>query len=400
MWQKVKNIYHFFTALAANCIYGFPGRKLIIIGVTGTDGKTTTVSLIYHILIHSGKSASMVSTVGSILQGEKKHLGFHVTTPRIFEMQKFLSTAAKSPAKKNYVVLEVSSHAIDQYRVWGIPFAIGVITNVTEEHLDYHKTSDAYLQTKAKLLQRAKVAIVNADDRSYRKLAPLLKGRHVITYGIHNRADVTATTYAYRTNLIGEFNTYNILAAVSACRSLGIDEASIKKAIATFETPVGRMNMIKNKRGLTIIVDYAHTPNGLEQALLTLKRMKKEKARIISLVGAEGFRDPGKRTKIGKIAAKLSDIVIITAVDPRGLESEINTQILKGAEEAGGILNTSVFIEPDREKAIALALRTLAKKGDIVGLFGKGHERSMNYDGRHEVHWNDTETVQKIVQTL
>lgn len=397
MWQKIKNIYHLGTAIIANIVYRFPGRKLIVIGVTGTDGKTTTVSLIYHILKTARKSVSMVSTVGTNIHGKETRLGFHVTTPRFFELQRFLSKAVKRNEKENYVVLEVSSHAIDQFRVWGIPFAIGVLTNVTNEHLDYHKTYDNYLKTKAKLLRNSSTVVVNADDGSYPKLLPLIENKKTVTYGIYAKADIVSEKYPYASQLIGEFNTYNMLAAISVCKTLGIPDAVIKKGIETFQTPVGRMNEIQNNLGVTIIVDYAHTPNGLYQALTSLQSRKKDTSHLISLIGAEGYRDSGKRPLLGEIATKLSDIVIITGVDPRGQEIEINRQILEGAQKAGGILDKTVFIQPDREKAITMAITKLSRKGDIIGIFGKGHERSINYDGMHEEQWNDTETVMKIL---
>lgn len=396
MWQQTKNIYHLFVAVIANIWFRFPSRKLTIVGVTGTDGKTTTVNLIYHILKASGKNVSMVSTVGAIIQGVDIPLNFHVTTPSSFQVQQFLFAAA-NPSKNSFVVLEVSSHAIDQFRVWGIPFSVGVITNITNEHLDYHKTYDRYLQTKAKLLRNAKIAVVNADDGSYQKLRLLVSSRKTITYGIYKQAVITPKTYNFKSTLIGEFNTYNSLAAIAACKAIGISDEDIKRGIETFQTPFGRMNKIQNNKGLTIIVDYAHTPNGLQQALTSLQSQKGKSGKIIALIGAEGFRDPGKREKLGEIAGNLADIVVITAVDPRGMAETINSQILKGAESMGKILGKTVFIEPDRAKAIRNAVTVLAKRGDTVGIFGKGHERSMNYDGKHEIPWSDTEEVKKIL---
>ena len=172
MWQEIKNVYHLLVAVAAQVWFGFPSRKLKVIGVTGTDGKTTTVNLIYHILHTCGYSVSMISTVGAIINGEKKDLGFHVTNPSSWQLNSFIKKAAE---KSSYLVLEVTSHGIDQHRIFGIPFAIGVMTNVTNEHLDYHKTYDRYLQTKVKLLKRSRIAIVNQDDGSHKTIILLLK---------------------------------------------------------------------------------------------------------------------------------------------------------------------------------------------------------------------------------
>src|SRR5579859_5042748 len=170
MWQKVKNIYHLGVAVAANVYYGFPGRKLTVIAVTGTDGKTTTTNLIYHILKSSGKEVSMISTVGAKIHGKSSPLGFHVTNPSPFPLQKFLKVATskkKLNKKNNYLVLEVTSHGIDQHRIWGIPITLGLITNITHEHLDYHKNYEKYAKTKIKLLRSAKKALFNQDDESH-----------------------------------------------------------------------------------------------------------------------------------------------------------------------------------------------------------------------------------------
>lgn len=402
MWQKTKNIYHLMVAILANIIYRFPGRKLTIIGVTGTDGKTTTVNLIYHILKTAGKPVSMISTVGANLEGESSLLENHVTTPSSFVIQKFLYAALQRSKKdeNQYVVLEVSSHALDQNRAWGVPFVAAVLTNVTNEHLDYHGTYDKYLRAKEKLLRKAKAVVINKDDRSYALLHHRLEKetQSFVTYGFDRTADINPTTFPFKTKLIGDFNKYNILAAVSVCKSLGVNDEDIRKGIETFQLPIGRLDEIKNDKGLHIYIDFAHTPNGLEQAIEALRAVCVKDAKIISLTGAEGYRDPRKRPLLGEIAARLSDIVIITAVDPRGLSDEINEEILQGVKKAGGIIGKNVFIENDREKAIDFAINTLAKKGDIVGIFGKGHERSMNMDGKHEMEWSDYKAVEKALQ--
>lgn len=402
MWQELKNIYHLFTAVLANIYYGFPGRKLTVIGVTGTDGKTTTVNIIYTILRDAGESVSMISTVSANIHGQSSLLGFHVTTPRFFEIQKFLATAVKNHKgnKQNYLVLEVSSHSIDQYRVWGIPFKIGVITNITNEHLDYHKTFEKYLHTKVKLLQRAKIAVINKDDPSYETIQSKIserqvKNKKIITFGLEENADVNPKSFTFKTGLLGNYNRYNALAAISVCRELGIADEQIRQSLKAFTAPVGRLDNIENDKGLHIYVDYAHTPNALEQVLKTLNATKRKDAKIISLIGAEGHRDPSKRSKMGEVAARYSDIIIITAVDPRGMADIINAQILHGAEKEGAQLEKTVFIETDRKKAVMLAINKLAGKNDIVGLFGKGHERSMNYDGKHELPWSEHEVVRE-----
>src|SRR5258708_7644628 len=176
MFRKIKNWYHLCVAILACIRYGFPAKKLIVVGVTGTDGKTTTVNLIYHILKTAGKRVSVVSTVGANINGEASLLGFHVTNPDSLSLQKFLRQAVSGiKAKENYMVLEVTSHGLDQYRVWGIPFRVAVLTNVTSEHLDYHKTYENYVKTKVRLLQMANIAVVNKEDGSYRLVNRFLK---------------------------------------------------------------------------------------------------------------------------------------------------------------------------------------------------------------------------------
>lgn len=404
MWQKIKNVYHLFKAILANIYFGFPARDLNVIGVTGTDGKTTTVNLIYHILKVSGRQVSMVSTVGANIHGKASPLGFHVTNPTSFPLQRFLRDAAKKDGEgENYLVLEVTSHGLDQNRVWGIPFAVGVITNVTHEHLDYHKTYDEYLRTKMKLVQMAEVAIVNKDDESYTVVSKFknqnaksqLKNKKWVTFGLKTDSEVNPKVFPFKTSLPGEFNVYNCLAAVAVCKHLGLSDKEIREGLSSFTTPTGRMQKIENKKGLKIYIDYAHTANGIAQALRTVKA--ETKGKLIALIGAEGYRDERKRPVMGETATKLADVVVITAVDPRGLIDQINEQILAGVGRAGGKLGKNVFIENDREKAIDLAINKLAKRGDTIGIFGKGHERSMNMDGKKELPWSDFEAVEKAL---
>lgn len=392
MLQKLKNIYHFFNALLANLQYGFPSQHMTVIGVTGTDGKTTTVSLIYHILKTAGKDVSMISTVGATVGDNLLPVGFHVTNPSPFPLQKFIAEIHQAKkAKEQYLVLEVTSHGIDQNRIFGIPFTIAGITNVSHEHLDYHKTYANYLATKAKLLQKAQTVVVNADDISYPTLQKLLVGKAVITYGMKKKATVTPETFPFQTSLPGTYNLYNILLASAICQQLGISPKIIRKAIATFHLPVGRTDIVY-KKNFMVMIDFAHTPNALLQLLPTLRMQTKGK--LIHVFGSAGRRDATKRPLMGKIAGDYDDVIFLTAEDPRDESlSKIINGIKSGINKQKDI---TVYTVPDRQKAIDEAIR-IARKNDMVVITGKGHEQSMNY-GKGEVTWSDYEAVKQSLE--
>lgn len=390
--QKLINLFwHLPQAVLANILNFFPSRDLIVVGITGTDGKTTTTNMIYQILKDAGYKVSVISTLGAVINGNNFETGEHVTSPSAFLIQKMMKMAKVKGDE--YFVLEVTSHGLDQYRFFGVKFDIGVITNVTHEHLDYHKTFKNYLNTKAKLVQSAKVAILNKNDKNFEYLSKKAKGK-VISFGINKTSDFNPYKFPLKLKIPGEFNVLNALAASATCVALKVKSEIIKKTLADFSNLNGRMQEVENKLGIKIIIDFAHTPNGLENAL---KALKTREQRIIALIGAEGYRDKGKRGMMGEIAGKLADFVIITSVDPRGLIEEINEAIKKGAEKSGKILGEDLFIENDRFKAIDFALNTLAKKGDCVGIFGKGHEISMNLDGKKELDWSDLKAVENAL---
>lgn len=370
----INNFYHLPKAVLANMVYGSPARGLKVIGVTGTDGKTTTVNMIYQILKLAGKKVSMVSTINAP--------GLHVTSPGPFTIQKFIKQAKEKGDE--YLVLEVTSHALDQYRFWGIKFHVGVITNVTWEHLDYHKTYSNYFFTKLKLLKNAEYKIVNA------MLKPPVPNS--ITFGLE-RGDFNETRLKLKLKISGEYNIENALAALAVAYALNIDKNIAQKALDNFTGITGRMEEIKNNKGIKIIIDFAHTPNALERVLKTLR---KPKGKLIAVFGSAGKRDTGKRGLMGEIAGKLADLIVITAEDPRGELSEINKQILAGVKKSG-VKKTKVFIIDDRFEAIKFAIEKLAGRGDIVGIFGKGHEKSQNLDGKKEIPWSDFEAVKKIL---
>jgi len=385
----INRFYHLPMAFLANLIYGFPTRKLIVIGVTGTDGKTTTTNMIYRILKAAGKKVSMVSTVNAYVGGKIYDTGFHVTSPDPFMVQKFAGSAVNHGDK--YLILEVTSHGLDQVRFWGVKFKIGVITNITHEHLDYHKTFENYKNTKLSLLKNAGFAIIN--DNLRKDVAGKTKA-DIITFGLSS-GDFNQKEINLKLKIPGDYNIENALSAISVAFALGIDRKDAQNALENYKNVTGRMEEVSNNKGIKIIIDFAHTPNGLEQVLKTLKLQTE--GRLISLIGCEGYRDIGKRALMGEIAQRMSDIVIVTSVDPRGQQNVINRQISEGAKREGAREGINFFIIEDREKAIDFAINTLAKKGDLVGIFGKGHEKSLNMDGEVELPWSDQETVKKIL---
>lgn len=372
----------------ANLRYGFPSRKLKVIGVTGTDGKTTTTNMIYQILKAAGKKVSMVSTINAIIGDQVYDTGFHVTSPSPMDVQKFLGQAVNMESK--YMVLEATSHALDQHRFWGIHFEVGVITNITHEHLDYHKSFENYFKAKAKLIKNVKTAILNRSEKHFERLSGQTRGK-VLSFGLSKSAEFNPIKFPLKLSLPGEFNLLNALAASAVGVTLKIETKIIKQTLALFKSLAGRMQEIENNIGIKIVIDFAHTPNGLESALKALRR--KTKGKLISVFGCAGLRDEQKRPLMGEISGKLSDVTIVTAEDPRGLIDQINKQIAQGLERAGATFGKTYFIELDRQKAIELAINKLADRGDTVGIFGKGHETSMNLNGKKEIPWSDLEAV-------
>ncbi len=404
MWQEIKNIYHLGIAILANLFYGFPSKKIRVIGVTGTDGKTTTTSLIYHILNTAGVNASMVTSVGAVINGKNYDVGFHVTTPSSFAIQRFLAKAACPSKLKErsgvgnpssrvaprlpFLVLETTSHALDQYRVFGIDFEVGVLTNVSHEHLDYHKTYENYVKTKVKLLKIAKIAIVNRDDESYGMIKDeglMIKDKvRLVTYGLNKNSDVNPKTFPFKTNLIGEFNVYNSLAAIAACKALKISDEDIRRGLKSFKPPLGREDIVYDKN-FKVMIDFAHTPNAFDQILKSIH--PSIKGRLIHVFGSAGQRDASKRPLMGELSSKYADVIILTAEDPRSEKiSKIMDDIFSGIQNSKFKIQNLLRIE-DRKKAIETAIR-MARKGDFILVTGKSHEKSMNY-GHGEVAWDE-----------
>lgn len=392
---------HYPTGLLANLWYGFPSRKLKIIGVTGTDGKTTTCTMIYHVLKNAGKKVALISTVSAKIGHKTMDTGLHVTSPDHFPLQKFLKLAVDENIE--YLVLETTSHGFDQHRFWGIKFFAGIITNITGDHLDYHKTWEKYAQAKAKLFKNTKYSILNIDDKSYKFLNSKASGK-IITYGL-KKGDYNLKNSPFKLTILGDYNNYNGLATYALCDQIGIDKTEIKKYLKNFSGVTGRMQVM-HKNPL-ILIDFAHNHHALNTALNSLKKYKTKNNKIISLFGCAGFRDETRR-KMGLISAKNADITIITADDPRGEGVEkISNQIEYWAKKGGAKEirqekdikkeNFPLYIKiPDRQEAINFAVK-IANKNDIVGLFGKGHEKSICI-GKIDYDWSDQAGLKKALK--
>lgn len=401
MLRRLKNYFHLFEAIFACLWYGFPAKKLSVVGVTGTDGKTTTATLLYHILNSKGKKVVLISTIGAYINGKFYDTGSHTTTPTAFAIQKFLKLAVNSGCQ--YAVIEVTSHALDQNRTWGIPYKIGIITNVTQEHLDYHKTHMKYVAVKQKLLSQAALAIVNRDDASFETFERTINSGKLLSYSLKNsNATLTLANFKFKTKLTGDFNKQNVLAAALAAKQLGLTDSEIKSAIETFEPPQGRQEIVYDKK-FRIIVDFAHTPNAFAKMLPVAKDMTEK--RLIHIFGAAGERDKFKRPEMGKISAKFADVIILTAEDSRS-ENVFNImdQVAQGFPQAFKLTDASFyqasqekvyFRISERRKAIKFAV-SIAGPGDVLLLTGKGHEKSLNVNGQ-ELPWDEAKIALESV---
>ncbi|MBI3386025.1 UDP-N-acetylmuramyl-tripeptide synthetase [Candidatus Gottesmanbacteria bacterium] len=389
MLRSLKGLYHLLIAAFANCWFGFPSRKLTIIGVTGTDGKTTTTTLIYEILRAAGLKTSMITSVHAVIAGRQYDTGFHVTTPNAWFVQKYLREAVNHG--DTHMVLEVTSHALSQYRVFGVQFGVGVITNLTHEHLDWHGTLENYMETKLSLLRRSRIAVINRDESElYTKALTFLRGKKYITYGIRRDSVVTPKTYPFKTHLLGDFNRYNILAALAAtCEGLDIARDVAVKTVARFHGVPGRMEVVATKP-FRVIVDFAHTPHAIDVALSAIRTITK--GRIIHVFGSAGARDRTKRPMMGAMSAKHADVIVLTEEDYRRENIEdIMDQIAMGIGP-----KREVYRYPNRQDAINFAI-SMARAKDTVVVTGKAHEKSL-CRGTTEYPWNEFEAVERSLK--
>ncbi len=406
---------HLLEAVIMNIRYGFPARKLRIIGVTGTNGKTTTTFYIHRMLREAGVKVALTSTVA--FGGDTVHQQVeHATTAKASVLQRRLRDFAKQGIE--WVVVEASSHGLAQHRVWGVPFEIAVFTNITHDHLEYHGTFENYLEAKRRLFKIAnkhgmRYGVINADDPSAKAFVNSVANS--TTYGIKDgelRASkvklsntgtkYTATigddSYDITTSIPGEFNVSNSLAAVAVGRQLGLSKEQIEQGIAALQTVEGRMNSINEGQPFKVLVDFASTPDGFEKFFNSVRPLVKGK--LIVVFGSAGRRDVSKRAVQGEIAGRSADIVILTEEDDRDEDgATILEEIAQGAIAAGKKKDDNLFLVPNREEAIGFALTKASKTNDMVVFLGKGHEKTIERaDGEYP--WNETEVVRAALREL
>ena len=385
---KVKNSRKALAILAAN-FYNNPSNKLKLIGITGTNGKSTTCEFVYQLLKQSNIKVGLISTISIKYSDNKEYSGPHVTTPNPLVLHKLIAKMARNNCE--YIILEMTSHGIDQHRTWGIGLEICAITNVTPEHLDYHKTFNQYLKTKAKIFEQSKKIILNRSYPSFNKLLKLVpEGIPLITVNV----DKINIPTKFTRRLPGKYNKENaILANAVVTELLGSSNLAILSNIKVLK---GRFEFIKCNKPFNIVVDFAHDTIALNNVLKVSRSITKNN--LILVFGCAGLRDKLKRPKMGMIAIKLADKTIITAEDPRTEKLEdINMEIEVGAKKAGGIKNKDYYIIENRQDAINFAVNKLAKKGDLILITGKGHEKSMCF-GNREYPWSEHGAIKKALR--
>ena len=408
--RGVEESYRKSRARVVSARYGYPARGLRVIAVTGTNGKTTTVSYLNEILKEAGKKTAMFSTAVIEIAGNARPNDLNATVASTAEMQRFFLEAKK--AGVDFVVMEFPSHAIHQHKLAGVPVEMAIMTNLTQDHLDYHGTMEAYAEVKGRLFAlQPKYIVLNRDDEWFDYFNQFRAVSQKITYGEHTDAEARIdhvklfrkgtearmiidhqTTLELATALPGEYNVYNMAAAVYAAYLLGINLDAIMEGVANLEEVPGRFERVTDDQPFDVIVDYAHTPDGLEKFLTAAKAITKN--RIILVFGACGDRDKSKRPIMGEIAARLADRIFLTDEESYNEDPQvIRDMIFEGIEKAHGAIKTTEV--PDRYEAIKKAL-SVAKKGDTVLITGMGHEVFRIVAGKR-IPWNDAEAVRDIL---
>ncbi len=397
---KVENSRAALSVMSDN-FYDHPAEKMTMVGVTGTNGKTTTTYLIKSVLDHIGKKVGVVGTIENRIGDKKLHT--ERTTPEALELCELFDMMLKEDV--THTVMEVSSHSLDLHRVDFCKYDIGIFTNLTQDHLDYHITMENYKQAKGKLFEISKNAVVNIDDPAGEYMVSKAKGK-VLTFGIDKEADLKAenmditangVTYTLKydgkeynvdINIPGKFSIYNSLGSIGACLLMGIDMETILAGLKENYGVPGRFQTIKSHLGFNAIVDYAHTPDGLENILNTAREFVK--GRIITVFGCGGDRDRTKRPIMGEIGGRLSDYCIITSDNPRTEDPE---QILKDVEAGTAKTDCPYECICDRKEAIFAAVK-MAKEGDVIVVAGKGHEDYQIFKDK-TIHFDDAEVVKE-----
>jgi len=371
----------------------FPEKKLRIIAITGTDGKTSSTTLLHHILLSTKRKSGLVSTVGFFMGKKPNDSGLHVTAPQPNDLYAFMQQLVEK--KYEFLVLETTSHGLYQFRTWGIHPEIAAITNIAREHLDYHGTYKKYLEAKALLLHDAAKVILNADDQSYSLLHSLAAKKEVQTFSASERLPPGVNT-AITARFAEAYNQQNARMVFKICLELGISKQEFIGALPTFQHAPGRMQWLPLNKPFKVLIDFAHTPQGISAVLTSLKKQqaaKKNPGRVLVVFGCAGLRDREKRPIMGKIATHIADLAIFTAEDPR---TEDVWSIIRQMKEQLTDHHDKVVSIPDRKEAIRFALNT-ARAGDYVAILGKGHEQSMSY-GTEEIPWNDTQVTTELAQ--
>lgn len=397
LFVKIEPYGHLVEAVAENIIYGFPTRGLKVIGVTGTAGKTTTCTMITHMLQENGYKAAMITTV-AIDYGDGKGPRANSTRMTSLGSLKLIKAARQMKAAgTEWLVLETTSHALTQHRVWGVPYTIVAYTNLSHDNVDYHGTFERYRDAKLMLFRQCdrnkkglRTGVVNADDPNGHYFSSAISKS--INYGIKDgdlrakdvtltpsgssfKAKIAGDEYNINSNLPGEFNVYNTLAAIGVARAAGLTKVQIENSIASLKSVEGRMNTIDEGQDFSVIVDYACTPDAFEKVFAAIRPAVK--GRIITMFGSAGRRDELKRPIQGEIAGKNSDIVILTEEDDRDQDGmKILDEIANGAEKAGKVKDKDMLFIHDRAEAVGKAIE-LAQPGDMVLLLGKGEEKQI-----------------------
>ena len=415
LFHRVEPFGHLTEAVIFNAINGFPTRNLKVIGVTGTNGKTTTCFMIHRMLQEAGYNTGLMSTVAYGVGEDIKPQIHHMTSVAVPE---FLSRIkAMKKLNMDYLVLETTSHALAQNRVWGVPYSVSVFTNLTHEHISYHGSFEAYRKAKVKLFKMTnankkglRTGIVNAEDPNSKYFADEVET--CVSYGIKEgdlkaskiRLDPTGSEYTVKgkndeyhikCSIPGTFNVYNSLAAVCVGETLGLSKEQIEKGIAGLQSVEGRMTSINEGQNFDVIVDYAHSPDSFEKLFKDIRPLVK--GRMIVLFGSLGGGDKEKRPLQGELAGKYADIVVICEEDDRKEDpKQITEDIAKGARKAGKKEERDLVLIHDRPEAIRYAVN-MAREGDTVLLLGKGHEKTIEHaDGEHP--WNEIEEAKQAIR--